>query len=169
MVKTSAFLLMSILILPIVFGHAFAATAKPEQDQANPTDTDFADSISVTIANGDGKLKINSFSKIGFVKSNGIEFLLESTPSKDKKPYYKLVDKSLTNINSRPQYNIDIEVIAVDGSIIETLNYKKCTITEYFLYIDDSKGKSKSVDKKQPKMEIRDVTKFECVSLRISV
>lgn len=167
MVKTSAFLLMSILVLPIVFNHAFAATTPPQQDDTYPTDMDFADSISVTIIKNDGNLKINSFSKIGYVKSSGFDFLLESTPSKDKKPYYQFVSKSLMNRNTTPQFDVNIEVTTADGSIIETLKYKKCTVSEYFLYINDSKGKV--VEKKQPKMDIRDVTKLECISLTISV
>ncbi len=166
MIKINAFFLMSILVLPIVFGHSFAET-KPNESNVHPTDMDFADSISVTIIKNDGNLKINSFSKIGYVKSDGFDFLLESTPSKDKKQYYQFVSNALVNRNVQPQFDVNVEVTSMDGSIIETLKYKKCAISEYFLYINDSKGKV--VEKKQPKMDIRDVTKLECVSLTISV
>ena len=41
------------------------------------------------------ELVFSSFSRVGFVRSTGNEFLLESLPSLDKKPFYELIEKSL--------------------------------------------------------------------------
>jgi len=40
-----------------------------------------------------GELVFSSFSRVGFVRSEGTEFLLESLPSVDKRPFYELIEK----------------------------------------------------------------------------
>jgi hypothetical protein len=112
----------------------------------------------------------DSFSRIGFVQGEG-NFLLESVPSKDKKPFYKLVQKSLETKNSNLKnkgLNISIDIFSGDGEIIETLKYNNCDITEYFVHGVDSKGKIFFTEE-DGTVEIREVTKFECISFSLEV
>ncbi len=112
----------------------------------------------------------DSFSRIGFVQGAG-NFLLESVPSKDKKPFYVLVQKSLesknTNLKNKGM-NISIDIFSGDGEIIETLRYNGCSVTEYFVHGVDSKGKIFFTEE-DGTVEIREVTKFECISFRLEV
>jgi len=112
----------------------------------------------------------DSFSRIGFVQGEA-NFLLESVPSKDKKPFYVLVQKSLETKNvlsKNSGMNISIDIFSGDGEIIETLLYRDCDITEYFVHGVDSKGKIFFTEE-DGTVEIREVTKFECVSFTLEV
>ena len=85
----------------------------------------------------------DSFSRIGFVAGES-NFLLESVPSKDKKPFYEQVKKSLeakNSITKNKGMNISIDIFSGDGEIIETLKYNNCDVTEYFVHGVDSRGK----------------------------
>jgi len=112
----------------------------------------------------------DSFSRIGFVAGEA-NFLLESVPSKDKKPFYVLIQKSLeaknTNLKNKG-INISIDIFSGDGEIIETLKYNRCDVTEYFVHGVDSKGKIFFTEE-DGTVEIREVTKFECVSFSLEV
>ena len=110
----------------------------------------------------------DSFSRIGFVRSSGVEFLLESLPSKDKQPYYEYIQKSLSSAIPK-LLNISIDVFAGDGTLIKTLNYKRCAVTSYFIHVNDSKGKYSFLEDSTADMEIREITKFECLGFTITV
>jgi hypothetical protein len=123
----------------------------------NPTGTNFENAF-------------DSFSRIGFV-SGEANFLLESVPSKDKKPFYSLVQKSLESKNTllkNKGMNISIDIFSGDGEVIETLKYSNCDVTEYFVHGVDSKGKIFFAEE-DGTVEIREVTKFECVSFTLEV
>ncbi len=112
----------------------------------------------------------DSFSRIGFVSGEN-NFLLESVPSKDKKPFYEQVIKSLEAKNSifkNKGMNISIDIFSGDGEIIETLKYSDCDVTEYFVHGVDSRGKIFFVEN-DGEVEIREVTKFECISFTIEI
>ncbi len=112
--------------------------------------------------------KYYTFSKIGFVKSSTPKFMLESVPTKDKKPYYEFIEKHYNNGLSK-SFTVEIDILAGDGSKIETLQYKKCQVESYFVYVNDSKGKFSLTGESISGMEIRDVTKFECTTFSIIV
>ena len=81
--------------------------AKTIQVRVNPTGTNVENTF-------------DSFSRIGFV-SGEANFLLESVPSKDKRPFYVLVQKSLEAKNTllkNKGMNISIDVFSGDGSLI---------------------------------------------------
>ena len=123
----------------------------------NPTGTNFENTF-------------DSFSRIGFV-SGEANFLLESVPSKDKKPFYSLVQKSLESKDTllkNKGMNISIDIFSGDGEVIETLKYSDCDVTEYFVHGVDSKGKI-FFSEDDGTVEIREVTKFACVSFGIEV
>ncbi len=112
----------------------------------------------------------DSFSRIGFV-AGANNFLLESVPSKDKKPFYEQVRKSLEAknlISKNKGMNISIDIFSGDGEIIETLKYSNCDVTEYFVHGVDSRGKIFFVEN-DGEVEIREVTKFECISFTIEI
>ena len=112
----------------------------------------------------------DSFSRIGFVEGEA-NFLLESVPSKDKKPFYVLIQKSLETKNAvlkNKGMNIFMDIFSGDGEIIETLEYRTCDVTEYFVHGVDSKGKIFFTEE-DGTVEIREVTKFECVSFTLDV
>jgi hypothetical protein len=112
----------------------------------------------------------DSFSRIGFV-AGGSNFLLESVPSKDKKSFYSLVKTSLEDKNRLSKSNlleVSIVIFSGDGEIIETLVYKQCSVTEYFVHVIDSKGTILFL-KDDGSVEIREVTKFQCVSLTLDL
>ncbi|MCV0431541.1 hypothetical protein [Nitrosopumilus sp.] len=125
--------------------------------RVNPTGTNFENSF-------------DSFSRIGFVQGEA-NFLLESVPSKDKKPFYTLVQKSLESKNTllkNKGMNISIDVYSGDGEVIETLVYSDCDVVEYFVHGVDSKGKIFFTEE-DGTVEIREVTKFECVSFALDI
>ena len=107
-----------------------------------------------------------SFSRIGFI-SGANDFLLESLPSEDKKPFYKLVRKSLKEINqpalSNPtKLDVSIDLFSGDYDLIQTLSYEKCSVFDYFVHAVDSRGSIPFLDDGTQQIEFREVTKFTC-------
>lgn len=112
----------------------------------------------------------DSFSRVGFVDGDQ-NFLLESVPSKDKKPFYKLVKKSIEDKNTRGtdhKMDVAIDLYSGDGEIIQTLEYSGCSVTEYFVHGVDSKGKIFFTEE-DGTVEIREVTKFACTGFTLNI
>lgn len=131
--------------------------AKTIQVRVNPVGTNIEKSF-------------DSFSRIGFVSGES-NFLLESVPSKDKKPYYSLIKRSLETdnpLNTIDHMNISIDIYSGNGEVIETLLYKDCDVREYFVHGVDSRGKIFFVEN-QGEVEIREVTKFDCTSFTLEI
>ena len=111
----------------------------------------------------------NSFSRVGFVDGEN-NFLLESVPSKDKKQYYELVKRSIEDQSegiTNKRMHVSIDLFAGDGEIIQSLEYRDCKVTEYFVHGVDSKGKIFFTEE-DGTVEIREVTKFSCVSFTLN-
>ncbi len=135
-------------------------------------DPDNAANSIIVHANRDGTSIIktyDSFSRIGFVSGEG-NFLLESVPSLDKKEFYEFIKESLNNKNILDQelINIDIDIHSGNGMLIETLEYRKCQLDEYFVHSVDSLGKIRFIDS-EDSIEIREVVKFDCTSFTINL
>ena len=117
----------------------------------------------------------NTFSRIGVVRSDTPQFILESIPSIENKEFLKFVAKSVhdsqgNRVNPNQNFfDVTLEVMTKDGSVIETIKYQRCTIDSYFVYINDSKGTYSLLGRDSAKAEIRDVTKFDCTYLFIEV
>ena len=112
----------------------------------------------------------DSFSRVGFVNGEK-NFLLESIPSKDKKPFYKLVKASIEDKNTRKtdhRMDVAIDLYSGDGEIIQSLEYSSCAVDEYFVYGVDSKGKI-FFGEEDGTVEIREVTKFSCVGFTLNI
>ncbi len=152
---------------------AVDSTLDPTQEttvyHTNLDKNDYATNFVVRFIDQDGVEHVfYTFSKIDFVKSSEIKFQLDSIPSKDKEQFYEFVSQSMKNTNS-VRFDVSIDLLAADGSLIETLNYKKCLVEEYFVYVNDSKGKFSFLEDANSKLEIRDATQFECVGFTIDV
>ena len=112
----------------------------------------------------------DSFSRVGFVDGE-TNFLLESVPSKDKKPFYKLVKASIEDKNTRKtdkKMDVAIDLYSGDGEIINSLEYSGCSVSEYFVHGVDSKGKI-FFGEEDGTVEIREVTKFECIGFTLNI
>ena len=118
------------------------------------------------------ELVIGSFSRIGFV-SDYTSFLLESVPSKDKKPFYRFVRDSLEskdNMLANPTLlDIKIDIFSGDYDLINTLSYTKCIVSDYFVHSVDSRGKIPFLKGNDQAIEIREVTKFSCSSFHLII
>ena len=118
------------------------------------------------------ELVIGSFSRIGFV-SDYTSFLLESVPSKDKKPFYRFVRDSLEskdNMLANPTLlDIKIDIFSGDYDLINTLSYTKCIVSDYFVHSVDSRGKIPFLKGNDQAIEIREVTKFSCNSFHLII
>ena len=112
----------------------------------------------------------DSFSRVGFVDGEN-NFLLESVPSKDKKPYYELLKRSIEDKRAESSDNrmhVSIDLFSGDGEIIQSLEYRDCKVTEYFVHGVDSKGKIFFTEE-DGTVEIREVSKFSCVSFTLNL
>ena len=137
----------------------------------NPADVAKTIQVRITPQGTINEKTFDSFSRIGFV-AGGSNFLLESIPSKDKKPFYLLVKNSLADKNRNNKSNlldISIDIFSGDGEVIETLAYDQCSVTEYFVHGIDSKGTILFLKDNDGSVEIREVTKFQCLSLTLDL
>ena len=118
------------------------------------------------------ELIFGSFSRIGFVADSSSDFLLESVPSEDKKPFYRFVKESLESQGSmlaNPTFlNIKIDIFSGDYDLINTLSYERCFVKDYFIHGVDSRGKIPFIEDFQG-IEIREVTKFSCSSFHLII
>ena len=65
--------------------------------------------------------------------------------------------------------DISIEIFSGDGTLLERLNYKRCEVESYFVYVNDSKGKFSFVEDEESKLEIRDVAQFSCIGFSVEI
>lgn len=141
-----------------------------------------AQSFVVHFTSGTGNLDITTFSKIGLfgqteagpstptVDSSGPpQFYLESIPTKDKQSYYNLVNRYMniaTTNSDYPLFDVSIDIIAGDGSIIETVHYTQCKLQSYYPYVNDLKDSYRFSG--QDTSEIRDITTFSCSKIALT-
>ena len=172
--KTWILLALTIVITSSVVFSGLIFTA-PEIFQAYAgisLDPDNAANSIIVHANRDGTSIIktyDSFSRIGFVSGEG-NFLLESVPSLDKKEFYEFIKESLDDkkVLDHELININIDIHSGNGMLIETLEYRKCQLDEYFVHSVDSLGKIRFIDS-EDSIEIREVAKFACTSFTINL
>ncbi len=118
------------------------------------------------------ELVFGSFSRIGFISDSSSDFLLESVPSEDKKPFYRFVKTSLEtkgNMLANPTFlDINIDIFSGDYDLINTLSYDKCMVFDYFVHSVDSRGRISFIEGNDG-IEIREVTKFTCNSFKLVI
>ena len=94
------------------------------------------------------------------------QFYLESLPSKDKEWYYDILSQYINPGKIPESFNISVNVLAGDDSLIQEWNYSECTRSNYELFLDDSLLTYKFHQKWDS--EIKDRTFFECVGLSLN-
>lgn len=129
--------------------------------------------VRITENGNTDELVLGSFSRIGFV-SGGASFLLESLPSIDKKPFYKLIQKSYLSQRAGMTYNpmyLDVKIDLFSGNydLIQTLDYSKCIVFDYFVHAVDSRGNIRFLEGQDDGIEIREVAKFSCQKVDLIV
>jgi len=95
------------------------------------------------------------------------EFFLEGLPSVDKKDMYRGIDRWMTKGTTLTPFAVDIDVVAGDGTVIQTWSYTKCQPTAYGTYLQDVINFYQYSE--QTKSEIRDRVAFSCTSLSLKV
>ena len=172
--KTWILLVLTVVIASsaIFSGIMFTAPSMFQAYAGQSLDPDNAANSIIVHTNRQGQVEVrtyDSFSRIGFV-SGMDNFLLESVPSLDKKEFYEYVKDSLDNNNelNQEQINIQIEIYSGSDRLIETLEYNKCELSEYFVHAIDSLGKIQFIEKNDT-IEIREVVKFECAGFTINI
>lgn len=110
---------------------------------------------------GDKPHYISSFHDLGL----DTFFSLESIPSSDKTEFYNLVAKTINPGKPPELFDVDIDVLSGDNSIIITVHYQKCKITNYTPYSQEFVlfyQYSDSINE-----EIRDRTVLYCSGLNL--
>ncbi|MCH6586196.1 MAG: hypothetical protein IH792_04125 [Thaumarchaeota archaeon] len=82
------------------------------------------------VEQGDKSHYISSFYDLGLATY----FSIESIPSTDKIEFYNLVAKTINPGKPPELFGVSIDVLAGDNSVIVTVNYPKCKITNYTPY-----------------------------------
>ena len=93
-------------------------------------------------------------------------FLLRSLPSHDKAIIYGLVDKYVNAGKTPEMFDVSVEVVAGDGSVIQTWEYRRCDIIDYAVYVNDEEDEYRFGDKDEA--EIRDVLVVECAGFSLN-
>jgi hypothetical protein len=149
---------------------------------SNLSPNTMAQSFVVHFTTATNTISFNTFSKIGMFgmtaagpstpatdSSGPPQFYLESIPTKDKQSYYNFVNQymNIASTNSDyPLFDISIDIMAGDGSIVETVHYTKCKFQSYYPYVNDLKDAYRFSG--QDSSEIRDVSTFSCAKIAIT-
>ncbi|MDH3657547.1 MAG: hypothetical protein OEM77_05370 [Nitrosopumilus sp.] len=112
---------------------------------------------------GDQPKYITSFHGLGF----DTYFSLESIPSKDKIEFYQLVEETINPGRPPELFDVSIDVLSGDNSVIITVNYPKCEITNYAPYSQEFVLFYQYSDAINE--EIRDRTILYCAGLSLQV
>jgi len=93
-------------------------------------------------------------------------FILESVPSKDKKEFYEQVNSHIKKSGKHDRkFNIDVDIVAGDGTVIVTWHYTKCDVQGYWTYTDDFKDNYRFDPDNE--IEIHDRTQFKCTGFSL--
>ena len=144
-----------------------------------PKDQDRALAFTVELSGGDfvEPLVIYTFDDLQFTeKERGaatpaafkqLEYGLElgSLPSKDKEEFYNLVAQYF-NLGKEPEpFDVTVDIMTGDGTILQTWDYTKCKIANYETFLFDNLLFYKGHGGQGP--EIRDNTVFDCVGFGV--
>ncbi|MDE1769995.1 MAG: hypothetical protein KGI28_05525, partial [Thaumarchaeota archaeon] len=93
-------------------------------------------------------------------------FSLLSLPSKDKVEYYKLISRYVNPTYKPGPFDVSIETVTGDGTIVEIWKYQKCQVTNYKTYLQSSLL-FYSMSGKKGITETWDSTTFQCTGFSI--
>ena len=95
------------------------------------------------------------------------QFILESIPSKDKETLYKVFAKDI-NPGPEPElFNVSIDLVTGDGTILQRWNYIDCELFDYNIQLDDNALKFPFSGQQGP--EIRDKSDITCIGINLDV
>jgi len=95
------------------------------------------------------------------------QFHLESLPSLDKSNFYKLLSRYINPVRVPQPFNVSIDSITGDGTILQRWNYVKCDVSDYSVYLEDYKLTYTFSGKKFS--ENREMIDFECAGLHLQI
>ncbi len=88
------------------------------------------------------------------------QFLLESLPNKQQKAGYDFISGYL-NPGKIPQlFDVKVDMITGDGTILYSIDYSKCAVTNYATHLNENMGFNKFLP--QMKSEIREKGVLDC-------
>jgi len=93
------------------------------------------------------------------------KFYLESLPSKDNEWYYQLMSGYINAGRISEPFNVNVDVLAGDGTQIQSWKYTDCEVLEYKTYLEDTLFLRKFTDKFEK--EFRDRAIFQCIGFFI--
>jgi len=107
-------------------------------------------------------LTTNLNTSLGIINDDydGQLFYLMGLPSKDKSDLYRLVGDFIDSTGSSERFDVKVDVLAGDATIIQTWNYENCDIVDYTTFLDSDKGKYRFGENDEA--EIRDFLLWEC-------
>jgi len=94
-------------------------------------------------------------------------FYLMGLPSKDKATLYRLVDEFVNPSRPPARYNVDVDILAGDGTIIQSWEYANCDIIDYVTFLDSNKDTYRFSDTDEA--EIREFLLWECAGFHLIV
>ena len=92
------------------------------------------------------------------------QFLLESLPNMHHEVFYDYLGRYIDSPKVPELFNVKINTITGDGTILYSANYKKCEFIEYTVYLNDNMLFNKFLP--QMKSEIRDKAILDCAGVR---
>ena len=94
------------------------------------------------------------------------EFILSSLPSKDKIPLYEAIDREYFSKLSPTisAFTVEIDLLAGDGSLIQTWKYNKCQVIGYGAFLQDI---TNFIPFSGQEGEYRDKILFGCSGVRL--
>ena len=148
------------------------------------SDADRAQSLVVRISGGPIKEEVSfmTFSLFTTISSRDVslidasvykfgekpQFMISGLPSKDKTLLYEAIDKEFFAKTTSPtvsRFDVNIDILAGDGSLIQTWIYKKCLITAYGTFFQDVTNFYPFSG--QEGGEFREKILFECSGVRL--
>jgi len=95
------------------------------------------------------------------------QFILESLPSLDKKPYYKMLTEWIAGTPQAIRFDVRVDVVAGNGETIQSWVYKECNAVDYYTFLSESLGVFAFHQKFES--EIREKASYDCLGFKIEV
>jgi len=95
------------------------------------------------------------------------QFQLEGLPTKDKKQLYQLISDYIKPGATERSFDISVDVVTGDGSVLQTWDYRKCLPSGYWIYVEESKDVYMLSG--EDEMEIREYVDFKCGGFSLNI
>jgi len=95
------------------------------------------------------------------------EFYLESLPTKDKKGFYDFLSRYVNPGTPPRQFDVSVDVISGDGTILQRWNYAKCDVIDYTMHLQEYIFRYSFSGEEVS--EILEKTDFKCSGLNLRV